>query len=153
VALQEAGGAAAAAAGGLGEGSGRPRPSVRPRLGVGGLQPRPHRAVVGRSGPGGQRAPRGVHCRRSAQVGAEVAASNGGGVRALAGLLEPGRAVQVRSPAKRVTSPASPLRPSSMASTANGIAAAIAWATGLGRAWATLPPMEASVPAMTRSQP
>ena len=40
-----------------------------------------------------------------------------------------------------------------MASTARGMAAAIAWATRLGWAWATLPPIEASVPQPTSSQP
>ena len=40
-----------------------------------------------------------------------------------------------------------------MASTASGIAAAIAWATRLGWAWATLPPIEAAVPQPTSSQP
>ena len=40
-----------------------------------------------------------------------------------------------------------------MASTASGIAAAIGWATRLGWAWATLPPIEAAVPQVTSSQP
>ena len=34
-----------------------------------------------------------------------------------------------------------------------GMAAAMAWATRSGWAWATLPPIEARVPAMTSSQP
>ena len=55
--------------------------------------------------------------------------------------------------ARRVTSPASPFSPSSMASTARGMAAAMAWATRLGRAWATLPVIEAKVPQVTSSQP
>jgi hypothetical protein len=40
-----------------------------------------------------------------------------------------------------------------MASTARGMAAAMAWATRLGWAWATFPPMEAAVPQPTSSQP
>ena len=40
-----------------------------------------------------------------------------------------------------------------MASTARGMAAAMAWATRLGWAWATLPPIEAAVPQLTSSQP
>ena len=40
-----------------------------------------------------------------------------------------------------------------MASTARGMAAAMAWATRSGWAWATLPPIEARVPQMTSSQP
>jgi hypothetical protein len=64
LALQEGGGAAAATAGGLGQGAGRPRLAVRPRLGIGRLQPRPDRGAAGRSGPGGQRVPLGAACRR-----------------------------------------------------------------------------------------
>ena len=98
LALQEAGGAAAATAGGLGQGAGRPGLAVRPRLGIGGLQPRPDRGAVGRFGPGGQRPPPGAECRRrGVRVGGGVAASDGGGLRELAGL---GRA-RPRGPGRR----------------------------------------------------
>jgi hypothetical protein len=40
-----------------------------------------------------------------------------------------------------------------MARTASGIAAAIPWATRSDWAWATLPPIDATVPAITSSQP
>jgi hypothetical protein len=40
-----------------------------------------------------------------------------------------------------------------MASTARGMAAAMAWATKLGWAWATLPPIDAAVPQVTSNQP
>ena len=94
LALQEAGGAAAATAGGLGQGAGRPGLAVGPRLGVGGLQPRPDRAVVGRFGPGGQRSPLGAEGpRRLVLLGGGVAASDGRGLRELAGRLERARAV------------------------------------------------------------
>ena len=96
LALQEAGGAAAATAGGLGQGAGRPGLAVGPRLGIGGLQPRPDRGAIGLLGSGGQRPPLGAQCRRGVQVDGGVAASDGGGLRELAGLVERARAVPVR---------------------------------------------------------
>ena len=130
LALQEAGGAAAATAGGLGQGAGRPGLAVRPRLGIGRLQPRPDRGGVGGLGPAGSAR------RWEPSAAAAVSGLAVGSVRrtvvacgSWSGWLSaPARSRSAAWAARRVTSPASPLSPSSMASTARGMAAAI----GLG---------------------
>src|SRR5829696_8138429 len=66
---------------------------------------------------------------------------------------EAGRRWRCRKLAALLRPQPSPLRPSSMASTGRGMAAAMAWATRLGWAWATLPPIDAAVPHMTSSHP
>jgi hypothetical protein len=149
--LQEAGGAAAATAGGLGQGAGRPGLAVGAGLGIGGLQPGPDRATAGRLRSGGQRSPPGADGSRCMVViGSGVAASNRRGLGGWpAGSSVPTPFLAAAWVTRRVTSPASPFNPSSMARTARGMAAAMARATRSGWAWATLPPIEARC----RSQP
>jgi hypothetical protein len=156
--LQEAGGAAAATAGGLGQGAGRPGLAVGAGLGIGGLQPGPDRATAGRLRSGGQRSPPGADGSRCMVViGSGVAASNRRGLGGWpAGSSVPTPFLAAAWVTRRVTSPASPFNPSSMARTARGMAAAMARATRSGWAWATLPPIEArcrSRPAASRSRP
>jgi hypothetical protein len=140
----------------LGQRPGRPRPPAGPALGVDGPQPpldpgrrrwrwggQGLRRAVSRSAP----KPSGVSSRRT-RVSELVWAPRSG-----ASGWPSGTATGTDPAVSRAASSASPLRPSSMASTARGMAAAMAWATRSLLAWATLPPMEAAVPQMTSSQP
>jgi hypothetical protein len=98
--------------------------------------PRPCRCRPVR--PGRQHSPPRAQCPRRMRLlalGRRVERSWPGG---LAGRIERARILSRSSlGARRVTSPASPLSPSSMARTAKGIAAAMARATRSSLAWAT----------------
>jgi hypothetical protein len=127
----------------LGQRPGRPRPPAGPALGVDGPQP-PLDPGRRRWRWGGQGLRRAVSRSAPKLVWAPRSGASG---------WPSGTATGTDPAVSRAASSASPLRPSSMASTARGMAAAMAWATRSLLAWATLPPMEAAVPQMTSSQP
>ena len=157
LALQEAGGAAAAAAGGLGQGAGRPGLPVGPLLGIGCLQPRPDHAG-GRSGWARRAAPaaaepvaarRGVQARRWWSVRRTVVPWGGW----------PGRSsVGARSGSVALGGQAGDLAGVALEAFQHGQhgqgdGGGDGLGDQIGWAWATLPPIDASVPQPTSSQP